>query len=59
MNDHYPDPGWCWRGEWQERLRLVVIATPSTGGGLIKMALPFVGGGATSLGGFFSQYGAV
>ena len=52
---HYPDPGWCWRREWQERLGVVVIPTPSTGGGLIKMALPFVGGGATNLGSFFSQ----
>jgi len=40
MNAHSPDPWWCWRREWQERLGVVVIATPSTGGGLIKMALP-------------------
>ncbi|AMW64584.1 hypothetical protein AH14b_p29 (endogenous virus) [Pseudomonas phage phiAH14b] len=25
MNDHYPDPGWCWRGEWQERLCVVEL----------------------------------
>lgn len=55
LKRHYPDSGWCWRGEWQERLAVVVIATPSTGGGLIKMALPFVGDGATNLDSFFSQ----
>ena len=25
MNDHYPDPGWCWRGGWQEYVGVVEV----------------------------------